>query len=110
MTSTSTTTVWAIKRLNYYYPGTFYARHDDYVRTDYDLGPNDGLILAVADKATAARIAQHLEPTGTYYLAHGEYAAPDFEPRRIKHDPTRVRLVDEAKACRLLGLDYDLDA
>jgi len=109
MSDTTKTTAWAVKRINYYYGGTFHARQDDYLRTDYDQGPNDGKILAVADKAAAERIAEHAAPRGTYYLAHGEYERPDFEPRRVKLDPARVRLVDEAEACRLLGLDYDLE-
>jgi len=63
----------------------------------------------VADKAAAERIAEHAAPRGTYYLAHGEYERPDFVPRRVKLDPARVRLVDEPEACRMLGLDYDLE-
>lgn len=99
---------WTIKRINYYYRGTVGARRDDYIRQGYT-EDNSGKIVAVADRVVAARIADALDPSGTYYLTHGEYAAPTFEVRRIKLDPTRVALVDEATACRILGLDYDLE-
>lgn len=110
MTDTTKTTAWAIKRVNYYYSGTLGAPKDGYLRSEYVHNYGDqGKIIAVADKATAERIAEAVAPSGTYYLAHGEYAAPDYEVRRIKVDPARVHLVDEAEACRLLDLDYDLE-
>lgn len=124
MTATTTTqattpaTAWAIKRLNYYYSGTFYALADNYLRQGdgqgYGYGVGDaetrGKVIAVADKATAERIAEAVDAsTGTYILSHGEYERPTFEARRIKADPARVAVVTEEAACQSLGLDYDLE-
>lgn len=115
MSDTTKTTAWAVKRINYFYGGTFYATQDDYLRrgdgTDcgYGVGANKGKIIAVADKAAAERIAEAVDDSGTYYLAHGEYARPSYEARRVKADPARVTVVDESEACRLLDLDYDLE-
>lgn len=103
------TSVFTVKRINFFYAGTFYAAKDDYIRRDNGYG--DGKIIAVADKATAERLAAAIDGDmgSPYYLAHGEYSRPDFVVRRIKNDPGRVDLVSEEVACRALSLDYDLE-
>lgn len=105
---TTSTSVWTVKRINYFYSGTFFAARDDYIRRENGYG--DGKIIAVADKATAERLASAIDDDlgSPYYLAHGEYERPSFEVRRIKLDPARVDLISEESACRALGLDYDL--
>lgn len=98
-TTTTTTTCWAVWKQTFFNSGR--RPGGSYVRAG-------GLIIAVRDKASASRLADAISPRGTYYLAYGEYDRPTFDPRRIKHDPARVRLVREEDACRILGLDYDL--
>lgn len=98
------TYAWTIKRLNHYYPGTFNTRRDDYIRTDH----YDGKIMAVPDKGAAQRVAKALYGAPVYFLAHGEYARPDYTASRIKIDPARVTVLSETAACRLLHMDCNL--
>jgi hypothetical protein len=116
MSDTTKTTAWAVKRINFFFSGTFYATQDDYLRLGdgadygYGVGSDKGKIIAVADRAAAERIAEAVaDGVGTYILAHGEYERPSYAVRRVKIDPARVMVVDESEACRLLDLDYDLE-
>lgn len=102
-------TAWAVKKIRFFYSGTFNAPADCYVCQGYDQGSNEGRIVLVANKAAADRIAKALDPAGTYYLSHGEYSRPEFVSRRLKVDPSCTILVSEETACRLLGLDCDLE-
>ena len=96
-------TCWTVKTVRSFYPGTYGVGPDSYIRDHIDC------IVAVPTKAEAERIAEALNPTN-YVLSYGEYAAPHHEPRRIRADKSRVRVLTEAEACQTLGLDYDLEA
>lgn len=101
MSTPTPTTCYAIKRSNYFYRGTFNAPKDGYIKKSWG-----DKIVAVRTKAEAERLAEKLADFGgCYYLRHGEYASPDFAPRRIKLDPQRVELYTLEQACKELGMD-----
>ena len=98
-------TVWSVKTIRSYYPGTYGVDPDSYIQTQ------DDHVLAVATKAEAVLLDEALDPyRPNYVLSHGEYAPNRHEARRIKYDHERVEMLTEAEACRTLGLNYDLEA
>lgn len=103
MSTTTPTTAWAVKRINYFHSGTCYPTTDDYIRDFH------GRIIAVETRAEAIALAKAMEPCGTYYLAHGEYAAPDYEPRRVRRDSSRIRMMTIEQIGDLLDLDVGLE-
>lgn len=85
-----------------YYQGTLNAREPHWVDGRY------GDVILLASKEEAERLAEMLTPRGTYVLAHGQYAAPDYQAKRYRRKATGGVVTLRRAMCDL-GLQYDFN-